>query len=236
LDNFFARWFVKFPWHNEDCPEEFKVLEPRPAPTPADPDATRPVTLEETGLTEEEYHTLKARRDNALDRVRKEGKLVSEKDDDILMYLLWIQQLRRRFHRQTGKSKVKSGTGAEKFSGLLKLMCKVGPSPRRVLEHKWYMNHPDYQERCAQVYSERWELERLKPDFNPKLRLSFQCEVAKELYLAEDDEVKEKIMAETKADHDEKMATYKQLVNGEKFALGGVEAGEFGELAQEMCV
>jgi hypothetical protein len=79
LNSFFDLWFIKFPWHKKNVPEEFKAIEPVPAPTLANPDATRAVTIEESGLMAEEYESLTKKKDACQLRKQKKAKNASNK-------------------------------------------------------------------------------------------------------------------------------------------------------------
>jgi hypothetical protein len=118
------------------------------------------------------------------------------------------------------------------FSQFIKVLCDAKHAPRRVLPHKFYMNHPNFKEKCAEEFTKRWEEEKKAPNFDPKTRLHFQCSVAKEVFDREPEDVREMIVSQVKEDYEEKFEAYKELVNGDKIALEGVE--DFGEMSQQM--
>ncbi|THU91455.1 hypothetical protein K435DRAFT_801217 [Dendrothele bispora CBS 962.96] len=212
LTAFYDRWFKKFRWHLTECPEDYKVLEPTPKPTPTDPNAVGEPTPTSTGLTPEDFDKLKEERDSARAQVIKKAK----------------DQLAAWFWRQSSKAS-QPIAGADQFSGFLKLLCNVGRPPRRLLPHKFYMAHEEFAEKCHTTFQERWPNAGLGPSF----RLDFQCKVAQELFEEESDDVKARIDAELQEEYDSKLKAYQQLMKGDKFAIEGIE--EFGEMAKEIC-
>ncbi|KAK7441193.1 hypothetical protein VKT23_016674 [Stygiomarasmius scandens] len=205
LTEFYSRWFKKFRWHLTDCPAEFAALEPD-LPTSTDPNT------ESTRLPEEDLDALKKKRDRERGEVMKKGK----------------KQLAAWFWRQTSKAS-QPIAGAEHFAGLIRLLGNVGHAPRRIPLYKFYMTHPDFEDECHRVFQERWSSGGL----DRKFRLHFQCQVAEELYNQESEEVKARIEMEAAEHLEEKLSTYKQLMNGEKLTLESLN--EFGEMSKEIC-
>ncbi|THU87795.1 hypothetical protein K435DRAFT_866935 [Dendrothele bispora CBS 962.96] len=123
----------------------------------------------------------------------------------------------------------KSSSNASVFSGLLKQICNVGRPPRLTEPYKYYMSQPEYKDRVAEIYESRWK----KADLDPKYRLWFHTQVAKEVFEGESAELRERIETEAKREHEKDLAAYKQLMNGDKIAITKLE--EFGDLAKEIA-
>ncbi|THU98427.1 hypothetical protein K435DRAFT_856666 [Dendrothele bispora CBS 962.96] len=211
ITRFFDRWFKQFRWHLDSCPEEFLNVEPVPAPTTEDSLAVMPATPISAGMTEEEFIELSGRRDKERDQVMVVGK----------------KQLSTWFHRQTGKAKSMVGAGV--FSDLMKELCTVSHSPRRPIPYKYYMNHPDYVEKCRAAFQEEWKTAGLEKS----QRLHFQCKVAQRLYMEEDDETRQMLEEEALEEYETSMKAYQELTNGNKLTLDSLT--EFGELPKEIC-
>ncbi|KAK7435293.1 hypothetical protein VKT23_019738 [Stygiomarasmius scandens] len=228
LTAFWDRWFKKYRWHLGECPEEFSKVEPIVVQTPEGAYATNHATPASAGLSREDFDALSKKRDEARDEVVALGKKVCKYClRECLQRLRNIaQQLQSWFHRQTGKAKAVAGAGV--FSDLIQNLCQVSHPPRRPVDYKFYMNHPDHMEKCRTAFKTEWDTAGL-PNSQ---RLHFQCKVAECLYNEEDEEVKEELKAQALNEYNDNLAAYEELTNGD-LTLEGLAT--FGDLSKEVC-
>jgi hypothetical protein len=111
---------------------------------------------------------------------------------------------------------------------LVKNVCDVGRPPQRVETHKHYMRTSPYKEKIAAMFDERWPTANLEPNF----RLWYRTTLAKQLFEAEDEEIRNKITMEAEAEYEENIKAYKELMSADRIATSKVE--EFGDLAKHM--
>ncbi|KAK7434814.1 hypothetical protein VKT23_020001 [Stygiomarasmius scandens] len=198
LPGFYERWFKRFRWHTVGCPAEFLKVEPIQKPQPDNPGAVEEATTASSGLSVTEFEALvkecNKRRDELIAQAKK--------------------QLAAWFYRQSQRAK-QPIAGAGIFSGLIKKLCRVQHAPRRPIPYKFYMQHPDFAEKCSSH------------------RLHFQCKVAEELFNEEDTETQERITQEAEEEHEVNFEAYKELMEGDNIALDGIAT--FGELSKEIC-
>jgi hypothetical protein len=87
----------------------------------------------------------------------------------------------------------------------------IGTPPRAITPFKFYQSHPEFKPRIDEVYTERYGNEKAR------FRLSEHTSIAKELFDAESDEVKARIMKEAEEEHSANMNRYNELLTLDKF-------------------
>ncbi|KAK7461255.1 hypothetical protein VKT23_008430 [Stygiomarasmius scandens] len=198
------RYVTRYPWHLEGIPERFEVLE------------NSDVSPESTGLSQDQFEALKEEKKAYLKELVPKAQVTVKN---------WI--LRNASQANQGSNAVAP------FVGVIKQLCNVGHSPRRMKDFKFYMAHHQFKDKVGEEFQERWKVAGL-----PKSqRLDFHCTVAKELFEAEPKDVREMIAAENEAAYLVKDEAYEQLMNGDKLAMADLAKVEeqFGDLANEIC-
>ncbi|KAJ3816391.1 hypothetical protein F5880DRAFT_1512706 [Lentinula raphanica] len=153
-------------------------------------------------LTSEQRAELEERRDEVLSQTVKAGQ------KEIIN---WV-------HRQIQKPVQQEN--AKAFVAISKQMSKAaGGAPRRKPNYKYFMSHPDYKPVFQAYYEEKTE-----GNPPPKAqRMAVQCQLAKELYATQTDEVKLKIALENTESHSERFTAFKKLLSGHGFSLDTID-------------
>lgn len=100
--------------------------------------------------------------------------------------------------------KARESSGFEKFPYQLN---DRGARPRRSEIHKFYMQLDEFRDKCGRGFDERHQKDPVPEEY----RLAVRCEIAKELFEKEDREVRDRVIAECKADHEEAMEEWEAL-------------------------
>jgi hypothetical protein len=81
-------------------------------------------------------------------------------------------------------------------------------SPKRITDYQFYMQHPDFKERVATTFHDKhWDAPRAE-------RLARRCEVAREMFQAELEEVKTRIREEAKEEHEGEVRRWQDAIDG----------------------
>ncbi|KAJ7915946.1 hypothetical protein B0H13DRAFT_2323814 [Mycena leptocephala] len=81
-------------------------------------------------------------------------------------------------------------------------------SPKRITDHQFYMQHDDFKGAVTTTFNERhWDVPRSE-------RLARRCDVARELFEAEPDEVKKRIREEAMLEHEGEVRRWHDAVEG----------------------
>jgi hypothetical protein len=81
-------------------------------------------------------------------------------------------------------------------------------SPKRITDYQFYMQHEDFKGAVATAFSEKYW------DTPTSERLARRCDVARELFEAEPDEVKKRIREEAKLEHEGEVRRWQDAVEG----------------------
>lgn len=84
-------------------------------------------------------------------------------------------------------------------------------------DYKFWMSHSLYKDK----FNEAYEKARAIDPPEEKDRINFQCDIARNMYASEPEDVKEAIALENAESHSAKFAAFKKLLSG-KFMLEGV--------------
>ncbi|KAJ3963469.1 hypothetical protein EV361DRAFT_957004 [Lentinula raphanica] len=157
-------------------------------------------------LTSEQRAELEERRDEVLSQTVKAGQ------KEIIN---WVHcQIQKPVQQENAKA----------FVAISKQMSKAaGGAPRRKPNYKYFMLHPDYKPIFQAYYEEKTE-----GNPPPKAqRMAVQCQLAKELYATQTDEVKLKIALENTESHSERFTAFKKLLSGHGFSLSDRQVIDF---------
>lgn len=85
-------------------------------------------------------------------------------------------------------------------------------------DYKFWMSHSSYKKKFSIAY----ENARASNPPAAKDRMKYQCEIARDMYALEPEEVKQAIALENAKAYSTKCAASKKLLNGSTFTLEGV--------------
>ncbi|KAJ7816279.1 hypothetical protein B0H14DRAFT_3877895, partial [Mycena olivaceomarginata] len=98
---------------------------------------------------------------------------------------------------------------ANSWPKLLKnLRVPNGPAPKRIADHQFYMHHPDFRAKITSEYAEIFSN-------TPKSEcLKVRCQIARDFFDQESDEVKAHIRAEATAEHEQLLEVHNSAAEG----------------------
>ncbi|KAJ3969874.1 hypothetical protein EV361DRAFT_322282 [Lentinula raphanica] len=153
-------------------------------------------------LSDEERAELETRRDDLLTRTVKDG----QKE-----LLNWVhRQVQKSAHKEKGKAFVAISNQLSKGTRGV---------PRRKPHYKHFMSHPDHKSDFQAYYEQKTAADPPKKS----QRMAVQCQIAKELYDAQPDDVKTKIALENAETYSERFSAFKKLLSGQGFSLETVD-------------
>jgi hypothetical protein len=109
------------------------------------------------------------------------------------------------------------------------LVCLRRPdekAPKHITDYQFYMQHQDYKDAVsARFNAESWDVPRAD-------KLARRCEIAREMFQTEPEDVKQRIQQEAREEHEDELRRWKDADEG----LPSIDAAEQDEYVRRTCV
>ncbi|KAJ7224535.1 hypothetical protein GGX14DRAFT_557398 [Mycena pura] len=136
----------------------------------------------------------------------EESSLTTEEEEEKVRAL---KALKGKIKTWYNHQRTARGMNSNVFTPWLsRLRRPEGSAPKHITDYQFYMQHADYKLSIEEEFKQRfWDQPRAQ-------HLSLRCQVARERFLAEPQEVKDHIRREATEEHDDELARYKEAEEG----------------------